>query len=137
MSAGDDLVAWLTTTVDAWLVQVCETARPPAVAMVANGTPVVTGYLRDQLDSDGSGGGGAYTAEFHSRADYSSFVDLGRGEVVPVRARALHFVVGGKDVFVMRSGPSEPRDFFESQVAPHYSEALFDAMLSLPIGGFA
>lgn len=38
---------------------------------------------------------------------YAKFVEYGRGEVRPVRKKALHW----DDVFAMRSSPTKPNDF--------------------------
>lgn len=54
---------------------------------------------------------------FGSPQNYASFVNNGRGEVRPVRAKVLHWKSGGKDFFSMRSGPAAPRPFFDDAVA--------------------
>lgn len=47
---------------------------------------------------------------------YASFVDTGRGPVVPVYAKALRFSVGGQTVFATYAGPYEGSRFFEDTV---------------------
>lgn len=51
--------------------------------------------------------------EFTSNPIYSSWVDQGRGEVVPVRAKCLRFVIDGRVIFTMRSKPVSPREFMK------------------------
>jgi hypothetical protein len=49
-------------------------------------------------------------------ADYASYVDTGRGPVVPVNAKVLRFSVGGSTVFTMYSSAYPGSKFFESTV---------------------
>lgn len=55
---------------------------------------------------------------------YPLVVEKGRGPVVPVNAKYLHFYVDGNEVFTKYSGPSEPRPFVEPTFVRIESEAM-------------
>lgn len=44
---------------------------------------------------------------------YAKYVKNGRGVVRPVRAKALHWVDNGQDVFAMRASATKPNDFIK------------------------
>jgi hypothetical protein len=52
-----------------------------------------------------------------SELHYAVYVEYGRGPVVPINAKFLHFVTkDGKEVFTKYVGPAEPRPFLEPAV---------------------
>ena len=51
--------------------------------------------------------------EFESTPNYSSYVEEGRGAVVPVRAKFLRFVINGQVIFTKYSRPVTPRLFMD------------------------
>ncbi|WP_283390498.1 hypothetical protein [Methanobrevibacter woesei] len=55
----------------------------------------------------------AYSYTIFPDVDYAWYVEKGRGEVRPVSANALHFFVGGSEVFTQYSGPAQPKPFVE------------------------
>jgi len=80
------------------------------------------------------------SAQVVSTAEHHVYVHRGRGEVRPVSARALHFFVGGREVFAMRSGPVAPNPFwtetFEAQkgrIAQVFAEK-FRAAIAAALG---
>lgn len=55
---------------------------------------------------------------------YPLVVEKGRGAVVPVNAKYLHFYVDGSEVFTKYSSPSEPRPFVEPTFMRIENEAI-------------
>ena len=73
----------------------------------AKGTaPVVTGEYRRNITSRAAAVAGGAVATVKAGAPHSRWVEEGRGEVVPVRAKVLRFTVGGRVVFARRVGPA-------------------------------
>jgi hypothetical protein len=71
-------------------------------------SPVKTGDLMNSIISEVDGLSGDVIPTIF----YAQWVILGRGEVVPVNAKALWWP--GLDHPVMRSGPSRPNDFMQT-----------------------
>lgn len=70
--------------------------------------PVVTGHLRRSIASTATPEEGTVG----TNVPYARAVHDGRGEVRPVRARVLRWVMpNGTVVFAMRSGPTKPNPF--------------------------
>lgn len=72
-------------------------------ALARGGTNKTTGQLEQTVEFKA----------FNKGFNYAVPVEHGRGPVVPVRAKALRFVVGGKVVFAKRVGPARAQKFLE------------------------
>ena len=105
--------------VDDWLENVLDGMEEQAGYMVGGivnvyelvsrySSPVVTGVLMNSIISEAGG----LSGDVIPTAFYSQWVILGRGEVVPVQAKALWWP--GLDHPVMRSRPSKPNDFMQT-----------------------
>lgn len=114
-----------------------EAARVLADAERAAAPVGETGELRAGI---GVGTVTASTAQVVSTSDHHRYVHEGRGEVRPVNARALHFFVGGREVFTMRAGPVAPNPFWTDTFAAQKGRiaevfaAKFRAAISAAIG---
>lgn len=73
--------------------------------------PVVTHTLQRSITSTVSQGG--LVGQVGTNAPYARWVEEGRGEVVPVRAKALRFVIGGRVIFAKRAGPAKGRYYMK------------------------
>ena len=105
--------------VDDWLETVIDGMEEQAGYMVEGvlnvyelvsrySSPVKTGDLMNSIISEVDGLSGDVIPTIF----YAQWVILGRGEVVPVNAKALWWP--GLDHPVMRSGPSRPNDFMQT-----------------------
>lgn len=69
---------------------------------------IVTGNLHSSITPLVSGN----NAQIGSNVDYASYVELGRGPVYPVRAKALHFFTKtGQEVFAKHVRAADPRPY--------------------------
>jgi hypothetical protein len=73
--------------------------------------PKDTGRLAGSWDVRESNGWVIFT-----NVEYASIVHDGRGEVVPVAARALHFFIQGAEVFAMYSSPVDPNPYADRAI---------------------
>ena len=69
--------------------------------------PSKTGALRRSIKASKEG---EWSYFIGTDIEHAKYVEYGRGEVRPVRKKALHWVDGG-DVFAMRSKAVAPNDF--------------------------
>lgn len=53
-------------------------------------------------------------ARIGTDVEYAQYVNEGRGPVVPIHAKALHYFSNGMEIFSQRSGPADPRPYFEN-----------------------
>jgi len=86
----------------------------------SNGS-IVTGGLINSIMVDETSDKEYYIGTF---LDYAYYVEYGRGPVVPVTAKVLHFEIDGEDIFTHYSGPAEPRPF----VAPAFEKTESEAI---------
>lgn len=83
-----------------------------AKAEIDRHTPVSSGRLLAGTQVISSGTGVSRMARIVNRVPYGKYVEAGHGWIVPVRARALRFTVGGKTVFAKRVRPVEGKLMF-------------------------
>lgn len=53
-------------------------------------------------------------ARIGTDVEYAQYVNEGRGPVVPIHAKALHYFHNGMEIFSKRSGPADPKPYFEN-----------------------
>jgi len=53
-------------------------------------------------------------ARVGTNVEYAQYVNEGRGPVVPIHAKALHYFHNGMEIFSKRSGPADPKPYFEN-----------------------
>jgi hypothetical protein len=75
-------------------------------AAAAVRTPVDTGRLRSGRLENIKFRRNKVTGYVYYRVHYAGYVHDGRGEVRPVRAKALRFVIGGRTIFATKVGPA-------------------------------
>lgn len=95
---------------DAWENHIEDTLGPAVLEAVYEEGPVLSGKLVNSAKRTNvavGGGNGLPVLRVESTAPYSGIVHAGRGAVVPVNAKILHWfdVITGEEVFTMRSGP--------------------------------
>ncbi|RFU83610.1 HK97 gp10 family phage protein [Streptomyces triticagri] len=73
--------------------------------------PVDSGHLRASIRSAVRQEGGRIVGRVWTDVDYASIVHNGRGPVVPRRAKALRFQIGGRTIFARRVGPARGQPF--------------------------
>ena len=75
---------------------------------------------------------GAFVRTVIADKDYAPYVEYGRGEVRPVNAKALRFVVNGELIFTKRSAPVAAKPFMAQAKAAAENEAprIFDRIIS-------
>lgn len=67
-----------------------------------------TGTLASSISIEGGGN----SARIGTDLEYASYVNDGRGSITAV-GKALHFYVGGEEVFVKSVGPAAPRPYVD------------------------
>lgn len=85
------------------LLQLPEKIGRAGAEIMRDEVPNKTGALAASVTYEVSGD----TIFIYTDKPYAKYVEYGRGEVRPVRAKALHW----DDVFAMYSSPTKPNDF--------------------------
>lgn len=91
-----------------------DTIVADARSNVQNNTSIVSGDLHASIQVFRVG---ELEGDVGTDLDYAEWVEYGRGPVVPVNAKFLHFFTkDGKEIFTKFVGPAEPRPFMEPAV---------------------
>lgn len=124
--------AWLEYTVQVWELAaeaMKEKCREAAAQHRQTGVMEDSGVVSMFTATEGEVSG---SLEF--TAPYSSFVDTGRGPVVPVYAKALRFTAGGTTVFAMYASAYEGSEWFTGTVTDgNWAECVAQAAASVSV----